>query len=101
MAGTQASSRTPDWWPLYYPDDPFDVKDRRAELVFAMIDFFTGPGFQLLERACNNEHASEELVRNRSAPLFPCTPAPPLTASAPTSALRSSLSTLWRPSHSR
>lgn len=56
-------SRTPEWWPLYFHEEVYDVKDRRAELVTSMVEFFlSGTGSQLL-RVRSNENASEELVR--------------------------------------
>lgn len=60
--GTQGGGGVPSWWREYFHDEPFDVSDRRAELVTAMIHFFSGPGLEIM-RIRLNENASEELVR--------------------------------------
>ncbi len=40
------------WWPLYFPDEAYEAKDRRAELAEQLIAYFASDdGFDMVEQA--------------------------------------------------
>jgi hypothetical protein len=43
------------WWPLYFPAETYDARDRRAELSEQLIAYFSSEaGFRMVEQARRN-----------------------------------------------